>query len=76
MGLRRNDEINALIANSGVEIIRLREANHSDQKKADRKFHHLSKAMEGDERSKEILEREQKKDRKMIFSRTDQWRID
>jgi hypothetical protein len=76
MGLRRNDEINALIANSGVEIIRLREANHSDQKKADRMFHHLSKAMEGDERSKEILDKEKNKNRRMIFSRTDQWRVD
>lgn len=76
MGKARNDEINAMIAKSGIQVIKLRESTANDQRKADRKFNLLSKSMEGDEMSKEILERETSKERRMIFSRTDRWRMD
>ena len=70
-----NEQVQAFIANGG-QITKLREASITDQKKADRRFHHLSKSLEGDERSQQILDRENKKERFKIFSRTDRWKVD
>ncbi len=83
MRYRNKQEMNAekmkaiqdFIANGG-EVIHLREADKSDQVKADRRFHHMSKAMEGDERSQSFIQRENDKERRLIFSRTDRWRVD
>jgi hypothetical protein len=76
MGLNRNAEIDAMIAESGVEIIVLREGSIQDQKRSDRKFSLISKAMEGDERSQQILNKEKEKERRLIFSPTERWRVD
>jgi hypothetical protein len=67
--------IQDFMANGG-EVIHLREATKSDQAKSERKFHHLSKAMEGDERSQSFIQKEREKERRLIFSRTDRWRVD
>jgi hypothetical protein len=74
-----NAEMARLVAEfseSGGEIIMLREASKSDIAKAERKFHHISKSMEGDERSQAIIQRENDKERRLVFSRTDRWRVD
>ena len=70
-----NEHLQDFIANGG-QITKLREASITDQKKAERRFHHLSKSLEGDDRSQQILDRENKNERRMIFSRTDRWKID
>lgn len=75
MSLNKNAEIEAMIAESGVEIIVLREGSVQDQKRSDRKFHLISKAMEGDERSQQILNKENEKERRLIFSPTERWQV-
>ena len=60
--------IQAFLDNGG-EIIRLREATKKDQKKASRRAYHEDKAMCGNQRSKEIIEREKKLEASYIFSR-------
>ena len=60
--------IQAFLDNGG-EIIRLREATKKDQEKAARRAYHEDRAMCGNERSKEIIERENKLEASFIFSR-------
>ena len=73
-----NDEINNAIEeylNNGGEIIRLRYATQKDQKKAQRRVYHEDKATAGSERSKDALAREDAKEKTMIFSKTERWRV-
>ena len=71
---RSTEELIAEFLKNGGEIIKLRYASENDQKKAARKWHHRSKALCGNERSKELLEKEDSKEEMMIFSKTDRWR--
>lgn len=73
----RNDEINAMISqflSDGGEILNVREGTMSEQNRAQRLQYHREKAIEGDERSQIILEREAKKEASLIFSREERMR--
>ncbi len=59
---------------NGGEIVRLRYASEKDQKKARRREHHREKAIAGSDRSKELLAREDAREKTMIFSKVDRWR--
>ena len=59
----------------GGEIIRLREATAKDQAKAQRRVYHQDKATAGSERAKDALAREDAKEKTMIFSKTERWRV-
>ena len=65
--------VQAFLDNGG-EIIRLREATKKDQEKAARRAYHEDKAMCGNQRSKEIIEREKKREASFIFSRAERER--
>ena len=72
-----NDIINAAVEdflNNGGEIVRLRYATQKDQSKAQRRVYHEDKATAGSEASKDVLAREDAKEKTMIFSKTDRWR--
>jgi len=71
---RSTEELIAEFLKNGGEIIKLRYASENDQKKAARKWHHKNKALCGNARSKEMLEKEDNKEEMMIFSKTDRWR--
>lgn len=60
--------IQAFLDNGG-KITRLCEATKKDQKKAARRAYHEDRAMCGNQRSKEIIEREKKLEASFIFSR-------
>jgi len=59
----------------GGEVIQLREATKKDQEKAARRAYHEDKALCGNQRSIEIVERERKKEASFIFSRTERERV-
>jgi len=59
----------------GGEVIQLREATKRDQEKAARRAYHEDKALCGNQRSIEIVERERKKEASFIFSRTERERV-
>lgn len=65
--------VQAFLDNGG-EIIRLREATKKDQAKASRIAYHQDKALRGDERSIQFLEKEKKREASFIFSRTERER--
>lgn len=60
--------------NNGGEVTKLRYAAERDLNKARRKHHHKDKAIAGDDRSKEFLEKDAAKEKTLIFSKTDRWR--
>ena len=66
--------IQAFLDNGG-KITRLREATKKDQKKAARRAYHEDRAMCGNERSKEIIERENKLEASFIFSRDERNKV-
>lgn len=66
--------IQAFLDNGG-EITRLREATKKDQEKAARRAYHEDKAMCGNQRSKEIVEREKKLEASFIFSRDERNKV-
>ena len=66
--------IQAFLDNGG-EIIYLRKATKKDQKKASRRAYHEDKAMCGSQRSKEIIEREKKREASFIFSRIERNKV-
>jgi len=59
---------------NGGEIIQLRYAGSKDQRKAQRRWHHKDKAAAGSEASQAALDREEAKEKTMIFSKDDRWR--
>jgi len=67
--------VQAFLDNGG-EIIRLREATKKDQAKASRRAYHEDRALCGDQRSIEILKREQEREASFIFSRTERERAE
>ena len=71
---RSTEELIAEFLKNGGEIIKLRYASEKDKKKASRKWHHRDKALCGNEKSKEFVEKETKKEDMMIFSKADRWR--
>jgi len=71
---RNTEELIAEFLKNGGEIVKLRYASESDQKKASRRWYHRDKALCGNEKSKEILEKNSNKEEMMIFSKTDRWR--
>ncbi len=71
---RSTEELIAEFLKNGGEIIKLRYASEKDQKIASRKWHHREKALCGNERSKEIIAKENEKEELMIFSKSDRWR--
>tara|TARA_Y100000310_G_C20276155_1_gene620337 strand:+ start:201 stop:458 length:258 start_codon:yes stop_codon:yes gene_type:complete len=74
-----SDELKAKIdeyLNDGGEIIQLRYASEKDQKKAQRRWHHKDKATAGSEASQEILDKENAKEKSMIFSKDERWSVD
>lgn len=75
--MNNNDDSQDLIAEflkNGGEIVKLRYASESVQKKASQKWNHRDKAIAGNKRSKELLDKEDKKEGLMIFSKPDRWR--
>ena len=58
----------------GGEITRLRYASEKDQKMARRREYHVDKAYSGSDRSKKIIESQDKKESEMIFSRDERWK--
>ena len=60
--------VQAFIQNGG-EIIRLREASKADQKKSRSIAYHREKALEGNEKSRAIVEREEAREKRLIFGR-------
>jgi hypothetical protein len=73
----RNDEINAMInqyLSDGGEILNIREGTVSEQNRAQRLQYHREKAIEGDERSQSIIDREAKKEASLIFSKEERMR--
>ncbi|MCH2669368.1 MAG: hypothetical protein MK009_05895 [Gammaproteobacteria bacterium] len=71
---RNTEELIAEFLKNGGEIIKLRYASEKDQNKASRKWYHREKALCGNEKSKEFVEKEAKKEDMMIFSKADRWR--
>ena len=72
-----NDELNAMVEeylSNGGEVTRLRYANQKEVNRSRRTMYHKDKALSGNERSKEALEREEAKEATMIFSKTDRWK--
>lgn len=65
--------VQAFLDNGG-EIIQLREATKKDQAKARRRAYHQDRAMSGNQRSIEFLEKEKKREASFIFSRTERER--
>ena len=59
---------------SGGEIVRLRYANKKDMLKSQRNSYHKDRADSGSERSKMYLEKQNKKEVSLIFSKVDRWR--
>jgi hypothetical protein len=72
-----HDELNSIIqqyVDDGGEIVKLRYASEKDQKKAHRSSYHKDKAIAGNERSKNILDNQKKREESMVFSKIDRWR--
>lgn len=65
--------VQAFLDNGG-EIIQLREATKKDQAKASRRAYHQDRALSGNQRSIEFLEKEKKREASFIFSRTERER--
>ena len=63
-----NEKLQTFLANGG-EIVKLAPASKQDQKAASRLAYHQDRAMEGDERSQQILNRLHMKEESLIFSR-------
>ena len=59
--------------NNGGAVTMLREATKKDVDKARSKHYHQDKAMCGNERSKNIVESQKKKESHLIFSRDERW---
>ena len=59
---------------SGGEIVRLRYADKKDMLKSQRNSYHKDRADSGSERSKMYLEKQNKKEVSLIFSKVDRWR--
>ena len=59
---------------SGGEIVRLRYANKKDMLKSQRNSYHKDRADSGSKRSKMYLEKQNKKEVSLIFSKVDRWR--
>ena len=70
-----NDAVERFL-NGGGEITRLRYASDKVVKKAGRKFYHRDKTIAGAGNSKAFLEREEKKESTLIFSKADRWSDD
>ncbi len=71
------ENIDDLIKNyldSGGEIVRLRYADKKDMLKSQRNSYHKDRADSGSERSKMYLEKQNKKEVSLIFSKVDRWR--
>ena len=58
---------------NGGAVTMLREATKKDVDKARRAEYHRERAMCGNERSKNIIENQKKKDSHLIFSRDERW---
>ena len=72
--LTTEEMIEQYLSNGGT-ITKLRYASEADQKKAERRWRHRERAENGSERSQEFLEKDSEKQKTMIFSKTDQWRV-
>ena len=59
---------------NGGEVTKLRYANNKAQRKSRRAEYHKDKAIQGNEQSKEAVERMRKHESTMIFSRVDRWK--
>lgn len=69
-----DDAIEAFLKNGG-EITKLRYASEKDLNKSRRKSHHEDKAVSGNKNSQEILKRDAAKEKTLIFSKTDRWKL-
>jgi hypothetical protein len=76
MSKRNIDDAVEKFLNSGGQITRLRYADQKNLNKANRSFFHKDKAVGGSARSKEIIEKQEKKESSLIFSREDRWKTD
>jgi hypothetical protein len=75
--LSSSEELDKMIEeylNGGGEITRLRYASQKDQNRSQRRKYHEDKAISGSEKSKEVLMREDAKEKTMIFSKVDRWK--
>ena len=72
-----DDELNAMVndfVDSGGAVTRLRYATQKDIGKARRVTYHKDKAISGSQRSQDALERDDAKEKTMIFSKVDRWK--
>tara|TARA_Y100000310_G_scaffold270331_1_gene284095 strand:+ start:552 stop:791 length:240 start_codon:yes stop_codon:yes gene_type:complete len=70
----RSDELDAAIQeflDNGGEITNLKYATEKMQNKARAIAHHRDRALNGSERSKDVIERERVREGSMVFSRID-----
>ena len=72
MSISRNEMNDAIqkFLEEGGEVTRLRYADKKDQDKSYRKAYHISRQSDN-ARSREYLEREEKKESQLIFSKND-----
>lgn len=66
--------VQAFIQNGG-EVTRLREATKKDQKKSQSLAYHREKALEGNEKSRAIVEREEAREKRLIFGRIERNKV-
>ena len=72
--MSRSEELDSAIQeflDNGGEITQIRFADQKMQDKSRRIHHHNDRALNGSERSKDIIERERVREGSMIFSRID-----
>jgi len=74
MSQKSTEEMIAEYLKNGGKVTKLRYASEKDQKKASKRWNHREKAMNGNEKSKDFLMKEDEKQEMMIFSTIDQWR--
>ena len=65
--------VNKFVGNGG-EVTRLRYATQKDIGKARRTMFHKDKAIAGSQRSQDAIEKEDTKEKSMIFSKVDRWK--